>query len=127
MLDSRLEYERLKSLRHDRASLVSSFNMALSGAKLSRTRRKRLHCRLSIFGIGDSNKIHCGIQKNATYLDGKRNLTTTRREFFCLYVGNSRNAATANQPGGRPVVSSLLSCLPLRFFRSFPPLRHTKI
>ena len=66
--------------------------MTLSRAKLSRTRRKRLHCRLSIFGIGDSNKIHCGIQKNATYLDGKRDLTATREAGFTkIWTRNAGN------------------------------------
>ena len=44
--------------------------------------KKTLHCRLGIFGIGDLNNIHCGIQKNTKYLDGKRDLTATREAGF---------------------------------------------
>ena len=37
---------------------------------------------LGIFGIGNLNKTHCEIQKNAKYLDRKRDLTATREAGF---------------------------------------------
>ena len=52
-----------------------------------------------ILGIWDLTKIWCGIRENEKYLDGIRDLTTTREAgfakiwardagFFCLSVGN---------------------------------------
>ena len=115
--------------------------MALSRAKHSSTRRKRLHCRLGIFGIGDLNKIHCGTQKNVKYLDGKRDLTATREVGFTkiwtpdagnilpFRVGNSRNAQKLRINQARDQWC-LLCYLVFVFVSSAlppPPLRHTKI
>ena len=90
--------------------------------------------RKGIFGIRDLIKIRCGIQENAKYFDGKRDLTTTRaadsskfrhrmRDFFLLVCREFEKsyvpAVTANQTGESSVAFPILSCLPLRFFWAF--------
>ena len=39
-----------------------------------------------IFGIQDLIEIHCGIGKDATFFDGKRDLTATQEEEFAKFL-----------------------------------------
>ena len=82
-----------------------------------------------------SDEVQARIRENAKYLDGKQDLTATREVGFTkiwardagIFLPVFRDfeksyvlVAPGNQPSESPVVSSVLSRLPLCFFRFFP-------